>query len=37
MKRLLLFDIDGTLVNSNRTGRIAVGRALEQVSAPPAG
>jgi phosphoglycolate phosphatase len=31
MKRLLLFDIDGTLVNSNRTGRMAVGRALEQV------
>lgn len=31
MKRLLLFDIDGTLVNSNRTGRVAVGRALEHV------
>ncbi|MFO7661814.1 MAG: HAD hydrolase-like protein [Chloroflexota bacterium] len=31
MKRLLLFDIDGTLVNSNRTGRMAVGRALAQV------
>lgn len=31
MARLLLFDIDGTLVNSNRTGRIAVGRALEHV------
>lgn len=31
MARLLLFDIDGTLVNSNRTGRIAVARSLEHV------
>jgi phosphoglycolate phosphatase-like HAD superfamily hydrolase len=31
MPRLLLFDIDGTLVDSNRTGRIAVGRALDHV------
>jgi phosphoglycolate phosphatase len=33
MKRLLLFDIDGTLINSNRTGRMVVGRALAQVFA----
>lgn len=31
MTRLILFDIDGTLVNSSRIGRIALGRALTDV------
>ena len=29
--RLLLFDIDGTLIHSNRIGRAALGRALQEV------
>jgi len=28
---LILFDIDGTLINSNRSGRVAMGRALRDV------
>lgn len=32
---LLLFDIDGTLINSSRAGRVAMGRALQEVFGSP--
>lgn len=32
---LILFDIDGTLINSSRSGRVAMGRALQDVFGTP--
>jgi len=34
-RKLLLWDIDGTLVNTGRAGELALGRALEELGLPP--